>query len=582
MIGIQFYPTPQELAYKLISKLDFSRVQSVLEPSAGKGDFLKAFKSYTDNAVSYYCEGIHGDTVEEFLRDFNDAYDLDLKSIEEVNQFISHKEQMSISRVLTSKKYKNVNPSITCVEIDNNLCGILKQTYSRVINANFLDWMDFNAYDTILMNPPFADGDKHLLKAMKLLESGGGQICCILNAETIRNPYTRSRQALAEKLMEYHADIEYVTDAFADAERKADVDCALIYVQIPRKVASDDIIQNLVKGDVYEEEYKELSDTQLYAGDILSFLCDQFALEARRGLAVLRQFEELRPYLSIMNGESAPLIEITVNSAEHTGSMQNDFIRTLRAKYWYTLFQTSEISRLLTEQAREEYQAKMQTFKEYDFTMSNVKALQLELSQHLSQNIEQAIVNCYDNFTYNYSMDNEKNKDKYLFSGWKSNQGFRVNPKKVIVPMYGLYTTYGSWGSWDMWKARDYVVELEKIMTYLDGGGTEGESAADIINSFNKKEYSGEKVKFKYFDCEFKKKGTIHIYWKRDDLIKKLTIIGCKAHNTLPNDYGSRKYEELTEEEQAVVDNFEGKVRYAETTRNKAFYLGGSSIKLIQ
>ena len=193
MIGIQFYPTPQELAYKLISKLDFSRVQSVLEPSAGKGDFLKAFKSYTDNAVSYYCEGIHGDTVEEFLRDFNDAYDLDLKSIEEVNQFISHKEQMSISRVLTSKKYKNVNPSITCVEIDNNLCGILKQTYSRVINANFLDWMDFNAYDTILMNPPFADGDKHLLKAMKLLESGGGQICCILNAETIRNPYTRGR-----------------------------------------------------------------------------------------------------------------------------------------------------------------------------------------------------------------------------------------------------------------------------------------------------------------------------------------------------------------------------------------------------
>ena len=33
-----FYPTPRELAEKLLDGLDWNRVESVLEPSAGKGD----------------------------------------------------------------------------------------------------------------------------------------------------------------------------------------------------------------------------------------------------------------------------------------------------------------------------------------------------------------------------------------------------------------------------------------------------------------------------------------------------------------------------------------------------------------
>ena len=35
------------------------------------------------------------------------------------------------------------------------------------------------------MNPPFSNGDKHLLKALKMQEKGGA-IICLLNAETIR------------------------------------------------------------------------------------------------------------------------------------------------------------------------------------------------------------------------------------------------------------------------------------------------------------------------------------------------------------------------------------------------------------
>ena len=42
------------------------------------------------------------------------------------------------------------------------------------------------------MNPPFAQGEKHLLKALEMQERGGA-IICILNAETIRNPNNLTR-----------------------------------------------------------------------------------------------------------------------------------------------------------------------------------------------------------------------------------------------------------------------------------------------------------------------------------------------------------------------------------------------------
>lgn len=44
-----FYPTPESLAYELVSSYDWKFIQSVLEPSAGKGDLalMAAKKQYS-------------------------------------------------------------------------------------------------------------------------------------------------------------------------------------------------------------------------------------------------------------------------------------------------------------------------------------------------------------------------------------------------------------------------------------------------------------------------------------------------------------------------------------------------------
>ena len=54
MFGIQFYPTPEALVDKMINKVDWSAVTSILEPSAGKGDILAGIQRYNDYCEWYY------------------------------------------------------------------------------------------------------------------------------------------------------------------------------------------------------------------------------------------------------------------------------------------------------------------------------------------------------------------------------------------------------------------------------------------------------------------------------------------------------------------------------------------------
>ena len=72
----------------------------------------------------------------------------------------------------------------------------------HVIHDDFLTYHGQYHYDLIILNPPFNEGDKHLEKALDI-QKNGGNIICILNAETIDNPCTNRRKALVQKLEEY-------------------------------------------------------------------------------------------------------------------------------------------------------------------------------------------------------------------------------------------------------------------------------------------------------------------------------------------------------------------------------------------
>ena len=596
MFGIQFYPTPPNLVERMMSKVDLNKVSYVLEPSAGKGDIIDGFRKYIKDRTKSYnlrqktkgkrAETEFFKTKDECISYVNAKFGTEFTTIKEFNKYFcdladkNDDEEIeccidSYDSDLTNKVFE-----IEAVEIDTSLQAILKDKKIKIVGNDFAEYNPCCRYDLIMMNPPFKDGDKHLLKALKLIENGG-QCVCILNAETLKNPYSDSRIYLANLLEKYEADIEYIENAFSDAENTTDVEIALVYVDIPTKEIELDVFKNLVMGEEYKCDYEDYNDTQLATDDIIGNFVKQYEFEAKAGAKVIDTFYSMQKYIPNTDGGHS-MISLSVLGCSDDMDMKstkfnpvNTYIRLLRDKYWSLLFQSKEMSRLLTQTARDKYLYKIREFRDYDFTFSNIKQLQIELVSHLSTNIDDAILKQFDNFTYKNSMDNASNV--HYFTGWKTNDAFMIN-SKVIVPMRGVYgNRYGS--GWSLYKERDFFEELEKIFVYLDGGKTEGADISSILYGYNySNKYNGEKIQSKYFDVEFKKKGTAHIWFTNAELLKKFNIFGCQKHGWLPNSYGRKRYKDMSKEEQEVIKSFEGEKSYEKTVENPQYYLSGNQM----
>jgi 16S rRNA A1518/A1519 N6-dimethyltransferase RsmA/KsgA/DIM1 with predicted DNA glycosylase/AP lyase activity len=200
--NVDFYPTPTNLIRKMLSHIDFRTIRTVLEPSAGKGDIVEHIEKQFKYTHSYNRN---------------------------------------------EKKY-----DIDSIELDNNLRHILQGKNYRVVHDDFLNYNTYKKYDAIVMNPPFSQGDKHLLKAIEMQQQGG-KIVCLLNSETIKNPYSNTRKELIQLLEKYNAKVEYIHDAFATAERKTNVETALIYIDIPKIEYNSLVLEELKK-----EEYNRI------------------------------------------------------------------------------------------------------------------------------------------------------------------------------------------------------------------------------------------------------------------------------------------------------------------------------------
>jgi len=112
----QLFPTPPELAERMVSLADIRPGHRVLEPSAGTGRILAALP--------------------------------------------------------------NIRPGgeVVAVEINYNLAKLLEEIADDTRNCDFLECNgDLGKFDRILMNPPFSNGDdiKHITHAVKFLAPGG-------------------------------------------------------------------------------------------------------------------------------------------------------------------------------------------------------------------------------------------------------------------------------------------------------------------------------------------------------------------------------------------------------------------------
>lgn len=514
MFGSDFYPTPAHLTDKMLEHINLDKVATILEPSAGRGDIIEHTKAKT--------------------------------------------------------RYGHREPQIDAIESDHELCMVLEGKGYKPIARDFLEFKTYRSYDLIIMNPPFSDGDRHLLKAIRL-QKDGGQIVCLLNAETIRNPYTNGRKELAVLLERYDAQIEYIQDAFKGADRTTGVEIALVYVDIPKKQATSDILKNLVQAREVEEPAAGES-RDIVEGDYINGAVKRYEIEVAAGLRLIDEYEALRTVLSkSFKDPKHSIIELTIDGDRYNDSPRNRLVNCTRMKYWQELFQSAEFGQLFTSKTRDDYRKKIDDLARYELTVSNIKQMQLELSQSMLGSLDDMIVKLFDEFAAQYW--DEQSSNIHYYNGWKTNKAYIVN-KKVITHLYA----FDNWrGHFNAYKAYEKMTDIHKVFSYLDGALSNNHD--DVIAPIQRLNdaTSARGIELPYCKVDFYKKGTAHIVFKDERLLKKFNLIGSQRKGWLPPDYGKKSYTDMDEESRAVVDAFEGERSYNDTYENREFYLTNSA-----
>lgn len=512
-----FYPTPEYLLEKITMGIKWEKLNTVLEPSAGKGDIV------------------------EFIK--NKVY---------------------------SYTHLRKGPDVDCIELDPDLRCTLKGKDMRVVHDDFLTFHTFKKYDLIIMNPPFKDGAAHLLKALDM-QKRGGAVLCILNAETIRNPYTNERKVLVERLNELGAEITYMKEVFSCAERSTYVEIAVIKVSIPEAIMESTIYEDLKQKSYADVQVEDVTDLAL--DDFVKATVAMYKLEVESGIKLIREYKAMIPHMAVSieqkdSWQKTPILQLKIESTDAT---ENKFVKCVRKKYWEALFSNRKIVGKMTSEMQEDYLARVEKLADYDFSIFNIKTLQEEMSQNLVKGIEDCIIKLFDELSHQYSWSDEFSKNVHYYNGWKTNKAWIIN-KKVILPYMDAFSSWSGKFDPTSYEIYDKLADIEKALNYLDGGLSYG---ANLYSALKEAENIGQtkNIRLKYFDITFYKKGTCHITFTNEELLKKLNIFGSQQKRWLPPSYGKKTYEEMDAEERVVVDEFEGKEAYRQTLENTAYFI---------
>ena len=511
-----YYPTPEAFLKEISSGMDWKSINYVLEPSAGKGN------------IAEYVKQAKG-------------------------------------------RWSQVD--IDCIEIEPELRAILKDKGFRVVHDDFLTFHTYKHYDLIFMNPPFSQGARHLLKAIEVQSVSGGGIICILNAETLRNVYMRERQELEQKLEQYGAEIKYYEGAFSVAENPTKVEVAVVKLIVPAPERKTTIFETL-REKKYEEYERKRETSELADMDFVKSFVALYNRELEWGLRLYDEYLELQSKAL----DSKSLLSLKIGDDGGYGGQEhfsvNEYVKAIRRKYWEKLFEHPSFTRRLTSNLYREYSAQVNEFTNYDFSYWNIKTVQQEIALSLVKGVEECILELFDELSAKHSWDEDLNNNIHYYNGWKTNVSWKIN-RRVVLPLQVF--DENRYVHMNRHYAMRKLSDIEKVLNYLDSGET-GEVNIDIEDYLA----SGitRNIPQKYFTVTFYKKGTCHITFTNERLLKKLNIFGSQKKGWLPKGYARKRYEELDPEEQSVIESFEGRESYNETLMESQYYLFDASCSM--
>src|SRR5690625_3433574 len=447
---------------------------------------------------------------------------------------------------------------IDAIENDPRLVNVLMGEGYNVVWDDFLTYETYKEYDYIIMNPPFSNGVDHVLKALELAETqlSRCEIYAILNKETLNNAYSSKRQELLRKLDEHGADIRYVSEAFSDAERKTDVEVALIHAKIEKTGAGRSIYDSIPFFNAATSEETGAIETALSthvkASEVADRLNDierlvaeyETACElARDTYEAVSAKQSFYSYINEVNKrEDGPGGEFShVVSMDKTFRAEdlNDELDRLRRGYWSLILDTDDFRELLTNEAIQKLNQQIEAANEMEINLANIRMLLTALGANQRDILIDSVVSIFEKIT-TYHM-NEYSSNIHYYNGWKTNDAYRIN-KKIIIPIKHGFESFDfgrRTGSSEVsyeyigWDVKRWIEDIVKALRLIDP------SVSSEFEAISDKEFENDTLRFRMF-----LNGNIHVWFKDERLLAKLNYLCGQRFAWIPSDGEQEKNEE--------------------------------------
>lgn len=406
MFNKNFYPTPSDVAELMTQDLNLEN-KMVYEPHGGKGDLISFLQS-------------KGATV------------------------------------ITS-------------EIDADLALISRKKADRFIQHDFLNVQahEITHIDFIIANPPFDQGDKHLLHAYEIAPYGC-EIRFLLNANTIENPHTKTRKQLLTLIRDF-GTTQNIGEVFKFSERQTSVQTAFVTLKKQgEKIETE-------WGDFFESED---SDKINEGEGILEFNAVRELVQRYIGSCEL--YKEVCGVAVRMNKLNAGLSgKLTLELREdEVATTYENYKKKLQAECWRYVFKMMNMDKYMNEELKKELNTFIETQSEVPFTMKNIFTMVDMVVQTHSQRMDRVLVKTFEGLT-TYYHENRKEVE-----GWKTNSNYMLK-KKFILP----YIVEPSWSNREVANLKYGTSNLDKLEDFIKclhylSGSSYNYSNHSFYNSF--------------------------------------------------------------------------------------------------
>ncbi len=207
---------------------------------------------------------------------------------------------------------------------------------------------------------------------------------------------------------------------------------------------------------------------------------------------------------SLFEGSSLPELSLRQGAAKSE--------KKIRKQAWDYIFTVLELRSFISEKRYRDLQRQLQENKLPEITTETVYATLESVHSTIQELMTEAVVELFDQL-------------RSRNSGYVTNKLFAVGEKVILCHIFDV--RYG----FTLSHHDDQVLRsMDNVFHLLDGKGSP-KYPHDLVTHVREAMQQEEQFcETDYFFCKWYKLGTMHIRFKRLDLLKKLNEIGGKAH----------------------------------------------------